>query len=121
MSGAPQAGVGVQSCLDGCRVRYRPAAPPRSCTASHVTPAVPCVQVVAVRTLHRSYQLKAADLTCGSMADLSVYNMRRLFALADAGLEFMSLRKDAGDGVGNRRRLRNATLEPDGSDSPPHM
>jgi hypothetical protein len=76
------------------------------------------LQAVAVRSLHRTYQLKAADLTCTSMSDLSVYNMRRLFAMR--GSEFMDVRKQ---GAGQQehkqhggrwkrfRTLRNATIE----------
>lgn len=30
---------------------------------------------------HKGYQLQQADLTCSSLAELTVYNIRRLFAL----------------------------------------
>lgn len=40
---------------------------------------------------HKGYQLKQADLTCASLDDLTVYNLRRLFA--NKGSEFMDHRK----------------------------
>lgn len=94
--------------------------PPDSCVVfdscpAGVTAAHNCtMKAVAVRTLHRGYHLTAADLTCSSMNDLSVYNMRRLFAMR--GSEFMDHqhRQQPGQhGRGGRGRLlRNATIDP---------
>jgi hypothetical protein len=39
------------------------------------------VQAVAVQGAHKHYQLQQADLTCSSLDELTVYNIRRLFAL----------------------------------------
>ena len=40
------------------------------------------VQAVAVLGTHPAWKLHAADLTCASLDELAVYNMRRLFAMA---------------------------------------
>lgn len=50
-----------------------------------------------------------ADLTCSTMTELSVYNMRRLFA--NRGTERMTIMKE---GVGSRvkpRKLTNAVMD----------
>lgn len=39
------------------------------------------MQAVAVQGAHKHYQLQQADLTCSSLDELTVYNIRRLFAL----------------------------------------
>lgn len=44
------------------------------------------VQVVALQGAFRGYQLKQADLTCASLDELTVFNVRRLFALRCAAL-----------------------------------
>ena len=41
--------------------------------------------------VHPGYQLKQADLTCSSLSELSVYNIRRLFA--NRGADFMDKKK----------------------------
>ena len=51
--------------------------------------AVPAVQAVAVQGAHKGYQLKQADLTVAALDELTVYNIRRLFALR--GAEFMDI------------------------------
>lgn len=70
-------------------------------------------QAVAVRSMHKGHHLKAADLTCAAMSDLSVYNVRRLFS--NQGSEFMDYAKlthqQATRGAPPHRALRNATLE----------
>jgi hypothetical protein len=38
-------------------------------------PLLPCL-----RSAYPAYQLKQADVTCGSLNELAVYNLRRLFA-----------------------------------------
>jgi hypothetical protein len=64
---------------------------------------------------YRPHQLKAADITCGSLTELSVINLRRMFA--NMGQEFMDLQKqqarkdDDDDNNGHRRRrIANAML-----------
>ena len=65
---------------------------------------------------YRPHQLKAADITCSSLTELSVINLRRMFA--NMGQEFMDLQKqhaqknddDDDDGSRRRRRIVNATL-----------
>ncbi len=38
------------------------------------------MKAVAVCTAYPAYSLKSADLTVGRLSELTVYNMRRLFA-----------------------------------------
>jgi len=62
---------------------------------------------------YRPHQLKAADITCSSLTELSVINLRRMFA--NMGSEFMDLQKQHAkngddDGSRRRRRIANATL-----------
>lgn len=68
------------------------------------------VQAVAIQGTHPAYHLKQADLTCSSLSELSVYNIRRLFA--NRGLDFMDKRKafssKKGDG-GKDSRFRRVT------------
>ena len=56
-------------------------------TAAHNT----SLRAVAVIGVHPQYRLGTADLTCGTLGELTVYNLRRLFA--DAGHQLMDLRK----------------------------
>jgi HAD superfamily hydrolase (TIGR01509 family) len=72
--------------------------PPNQCVVfdsspSGIVAAHNCtMKAVAIQGFHPGYALKQADLTCSSLGDLSVYNVRRLFA--NRGSEFMDLRKD---------------------------
>lgn len=50
------------------------------------------MKAVAVLGEYKGYQLKQADLTCAKMDELSVYNLRRLFA--NSGTEFMDTMKE---------------------------
>lgn len=50
------------------------------------------MKTVAMLGDYKGYQLKQADLTCAHMDQLSVYNLRRLFA--NRGGEFMDTRKE---------------------------
>ena len=75
------------------------------------------VQAVAVQGTHPAYKLGQADLTCSSLSELSVYNIRRLFATR--GSDFMDKKKAfvASRGVppkgGDPRwRVANGTVEP---------
>lgn len=66
-------------------------------------------QAVAVQGAHRGYELKQADVTCSTMTELTVYNMRRLFA--NRGTERMTIMKE---GTGSRirpRKLTNAVMD----------
>jgi beta-phosphoglucomutase-like phosphatase (HAD superfamily) len=71
--------------------------PPERCVAfvgcpSYVTAAHNCtMRAVALMSPHTAPQLAGADLAIAAMDELSVYNVRRLFA--NAGSEFMDLRK----------------------------
>jgi len=49
------------------------------------------MKAVAVQGYFKGYQLKQADVTCASLDELSVYNLRRLFA--NRGSEFMDHQK----------------------------
>jgi beta-phosphoglucomutase-like phosphatase (HAD superfamily) len=52
-------------------------------------------------------QLRSADLTVASLDELSVYNIRRLFA--NRGNEFMDLKKKFSKGDETKRKLRHGT------------
>lgn len=84
-------------------------------TPECVTAAHNCsLKAVAVQGAYRPHQLKNADITVGSLNELSVINLRRLFA--NMGQEFMDLQKsvhnsnDDDDATRRRRRITNATL-----------
>lgn len=63
---------------------------------------------------YHPHQLKAADITCSSLGELSVINLRRLFA--NMGNELMDLQKQAagdrtdGGRPRGRRNITNAML-----------
>ncbi|KAI8469124.1 MAG: HAD-like domain-containing protein [Monoraphidium minutum] len=75
------------------------ARPPNMCVAIESTPegvtaAHNCsMKAIGVQGPYRAYQLQTADLTCGSLGELTVYNIRRLFA--NRGAEFMDVEKQA--------------------------
>lgn len=61
---------------------------------------------------HKGYELQAADLTCSAMSELSVYNVRRLFA--NKGYEAMDLRQHIVGNTSNngrKRRLGQAVID----------
>ena len=66
-------------------------------------------QAVAVQGVHPAYRLKQADLTCSSLADLSIINMRRLFAVRDS--EFMALKQQGAQPPPRYRRTTNAVFD----------
>ncbi len=71
-----------------------------------------CLQAVAVQGVNKGYQLKAADLTVGQLSELSVYNVRRLFA--NRGSEFMSRQLQhvgSGSGPVRKARIANAVFD----------
>ena len=66
---------------------------------------------MAVLGSHPAWKLHAADLTCSSLEELTVYNLRRLFAYS--GSEFMDVCQQ--HQVPDARALRPAatsTLDP---------
>ncbi|KAK9836404.1 hypothetical protein WJX84_001269 [Apatococcus fuscideae] len=71
--------------------------PPNKCVVfesspAGVTAAHNCtMKAVAIQGAHPAYRLKQADVTCSNMMELSVYNLRRLFA--NRGNEFMDVDK----------------------------
>lgn len=69
------------------------------------------LQAVAVQGAHKAYHLQAADLTCSAMSELSVYNVRRLFA--NKGYEAMDLRQHIVGNTNNprKRRIGNAVID----------
>lgn len=72
-----------------------------------VTAAHNCtMKVVAVQGSFTAYQLKQADVTCASLTELTVYNVRRLFA--NLGNEFMDLAKENDRQKPRTKRVANA-------------
>lgn len=68
------------------------------------------MKAVAVCTAYPAYQLKQADLTVARLSDLTVYNMRRLFA--SQGSEFMEYCKQVSNenNKAKKRRTINGTI-----------
>lgn len=73
------------------------------------------MKAVAVHGKFRGYELKQADLTCPSLGDLSVYNLRRLFA--NRGWDFMEHKlensvegKDGNEMAKNEKLISSGTL-----------
>ena len=89
--------------------------PPNQCVVFTSTPAAIAaahnctMRAVALMGGHTAPQLRAADLTIGAMTELSVVNIRRLFA--NRGAEFMDLKKKRMSSP-PRRRIRHATDNP---------
>ncbi|KAL6766752.1 hypothetical protein ACKKBG_A37205 [Auxenochlorella protothecoides x Auxenochlorella symbiontica] len=89
--------------------------PPERCVAfsacpGAVTAAHNCsMRAAAVAGKHPAYALAAADVTVASLADLSVVNVRRLFA--DAGTQRMDLCKQEARAEGRSRPRRATTGE----------
>ncbi|KAG1659696.1 hypothetical protein FOA52_004335 [Chlamydomonas sp. UWO 241] len=90
--------------------------PPNQCVLfgdcpSEVTAAHNCtMKAVAVCSAYPAYSLKQADLTVGSLSELTVYNMRRLFATQ--GSEFMDVKQQQnGDDGKRKRRLGLGTMD----------
>lgn len=80
--------------------------PPAACvfydaSPAGITAAHNCTfKAVGVQGAYRPHQLKAADITCGSLAELSIINIRRMFA--NSGEELMDLRRQQA-GAGEER------------------
>jgi beta-phosphoglucomutase-like phosphatase (HAD superfamily) len=51
------------------------------------------LRAVGVMGEHPGYRLNTADLTCGNMRELTVYNIRRIFA--NVGCQLMDLKRMA--------------------------
>lgn len=83
----------------------------KSIVAAHNT----TMKAVAVMGAHPVYRLQNADLTIATMSELSVVNIRRLFA--NKGSEFMDLNQQFIGKPPPRRRITNSTAEPEGSSS----
>ena len=62
-------------------------------------------QAVAVQGTYPAWKLRQADVTCSSLSELTVYNLRRLFAYS--GQEFMDTQKQI---QAPPKRLRAATV-----------
>lgn len=119
-----QAFVTAEDGMDTISQRFLSASiklgrPPNQCVVfdgspAGITAAHNCtMKAVAVQGAHKGYQLQAADLTCSAMSELSVYNVRRLFA--NRGYEAMDLRHQF---VGNKptqgrwAKTANAVIDP---------
>mmetsp|Transcript_29317 Transcript_29317/g.64917 ORF Transcript_29317/g.64917 Transcript_29317/m.64917 type:complete len:374 (+) Transcript_29317:87-1208(+) len=79
---------------------------PQGITAAHNC----TMKAVAVRSAYPAYSLKQADLTVTKLSDLTVYNIRRLFA--QQGSEFMAQCKQRDDDSNNnkKKKITSATL-----------
>ena len=84
------------------------AGSPTAVTAAHNA----SMRAVALMGPHKAFALKAADLTCASLSELSVLNIRRLFA--NRGSEHMDLTHKFVGQPPPRRRITHAT-----DDGPP--
>jgi len=68
------------------------------------------MKAVAVCSARPAYSLKNADLTVGNLSELTVYNMRRLFA--GQGTDLMDLHKERDqDSSGRNKRKNRVRLE----------
>lgn len=89
--------------------------PPEQCVAfvtsqESIAAAHNCtMRAVAVIGRCTAPQLRAADLTVGSLDEMSVYNIRRLFS--NRGNEFMDLNKKRAEEAPLARKLRNGTMD----------
>jgi len=97
--------------LLGAAIKLR--RPPNQCIAFTGCPQVVAaahnctMKAVGILGTHRNFELKTADVTVGSMSELSVYNIRRMFA--HSGLEFMDLSLEFVGDVDNPRGKRHIT------------
>eukprot|EP00798_Chlamydomonas_sp_ICE-L_P019750 gene19750-26442_t len=82
--------------------------PPKLCVAFEdnppgITAAHNCtMKSIAVCNSYPAYQLKQADVTCGALDELAVYNIRRLFA--QQGAEFMDVKQQQSGNKNRRHR-----------------
>eukprot|EP00249_Psilotum_nudum_P015276 c25237_g1_i1 orf=605-1768(-) len=77
---------------------------PRGIAAAHNC----CMKAVALIGSHPAYELAQADLAVGGFSELSVINLRRLFA--NKGSEFMDLQKQQGEKKLQRRMVATDTM-----------
>ncbi|CAI5987500.1 unnamed protein product, partial [Closterium sp. NIES-65] len=80
---------------------------PRGITAAHNC----SMKAVALIGTHPAYELKQADLAVSSYAELSVINLRRLFANRGHGIEHMELKKQREEQGPKKRRWHTDTLK----------
>lgn len=66
------------------------------------------IQAVAIQGAHKGYQLKQADLTLASLDEITVYNIRRLFA--QRGAEFMDIKTAAAGKPPRFAQTRSGTM-----------
>ncbi|KAL3162902.1 hypothetical protein ABBQ32_009347 [Trebouxia sp. C0010 RCD-2024] len=119
-----QAYVTAEDGMDTISQRFLSASiklgrPPNQCVVfesspAGITAAHNCtMKAVAIQGAHKGYHLQAADLTCSAMSELSVYNVRRLFA--NRGYEAMDLRHQFVEKKPKATRwakIANAVLDP---------
>jgi beta-phosphoglucomutase-like phosphatase (HAD superfamily) len=80
-------------------------AAPEGITAAHNC----TMKAIAVPGRFKAYQLTQADLTCTSLASLTVFNIRKLFA--NQGQEFMDLKHGySNEQPPNRRRVTSCVI-----------
>lgn len=77
---------------------------PRGITAAHNC----SMKAVALIGQHTAYELQQADMAVGGFSDLSVINLRRLFANRGLGLEFMEVQQMR-EGKENKPKRRTTT------------
>lgn len=77
---------------------------PRGITAAHNC----TMMAVALIGAHPAYDLGQADLAVGSFSELSVINLRRLYA--HKGSNFMDLEKQIAEKAPRRRKLTIDTI-----------
>ncbi|KAG7030632.1 5-amino-6-(5-phospho-D-ribitylamino)uracil phosphatase, chloroplastic [Cucurbita argyrosperma subsp. argyrosperma] len=77
---------------------------PRGITAAHNC----TMMAIALIGAHPAYDLVQADLAVGSFNELSVINLRRLFA--NKGSTFMELQKQSAEKAPSKRKLRIDTI-----------
>lgn len=69
------------------------------------------MKVIALQKWARGFDLKSADLTCQSLSELTVYNIRRLFS--NRGSEWMDHQLQWSGAPPRTRKLWVDTLDPD--------
>lgn len=95
--------------MQGAHPAYRLKQAAATVTEISLACAAVVAQAVAVQGTHPAYRLKQADLTCSSLAELSIINVRRLFAVRDS--EFMALKKQGAERPPRHRRTTNAVFD----------
>ena len=81
-----------------------------SCAASVIAAHNCTMRAVAVMGAQPAFRLGNADLTCAALSQLSVVNIRRLFA--NRGEQLMDLKRQRGKALPLLRQLTHAVEEP---------